>query len=183
METFEVLKAYEKRYRLCDFEKAISHKELNEIAHQKLPKMVWLIQEAVPALKEERIAETQKVLLAASMNGLSVSFSLELMKLSVGETYEFDRLQNYVGHNLDTKQGRQELWGTEWELPVRLASGIIRDIRDGINLEQPTRKDLKKSKTFAVARVFIDKKESDKDAWAARNRQNKEINEFISNYK
>jgi predicted solute-binding protein len=76
-----------------------------------------------------------------------------------------------------------ELWGTEWELPVRLAAGIIRDIRDGVNLEKPTKKDLKKSQTFAVARVFIDQKAGDKDFWAARDRQNKEIDKFIANYK
>ncbi|MBQ8464540.1 MAG: hypothetical protein IJ545_00860 [Alphaproteobacteria bacterium] len=178
----EVLKSVEKRYGVGDyFEEAISARVLNEIAHKALPKMVWLIKDVV-SLDDARIAETQKVLLAASMNGLSTGFSLELMDLSVGASYKLDRLLYSVGA-LDTKEGRKELWGTEWELPVRLAAGIIRDIRDGVNLEEPTKADLEKSATFAVSRVFIDKKASDKDVWTARDRQNKEIDEFIANYK
>ena len=180
MKTIEILKAYEKRHGV-GFEESVSAQVLNEIAHKALPKMVWLTKEVV-SLDEARLAETQKVLLAASMNGLSTDFSLALMDLSVGASYKFDYLMDRVG-SLDTKGGRLVLWGTEWELPVRLAAGIIRDTRDGVNLENPTKADLKKSKTFAVARVFIDQKAGDKDVWAARDRQNKEIDEFIANYK
>ena len=184
MKAIEGLKVFQEKWGVGSFECAISHKVLNEIANQALPKMVWLVKEAVSSLKEERIAETQKVLLAASMNGLATSFSLELMDLSVGACYKLqNRVQHYVGYSLDNKEGRMELWGTEWELPIRLAAGIIRDTRDGINLENPTTADLEKSQTFAVARVFVDQQASDADIWAARDRQNKEIDEFISNYK
>ncbi len=186
MKTIEGLKLFQKKSGLmANLEEAISHETLNKIANQALPKMVWLIREIVPELREERIAETQKVLLAASMNGLETSLSLELMELSVGSSYKLHNVLQYycLNHNIDSKNGRMELWGTEWELPVRLAAGIIRDTRDGINLESPCKSDLEKSQTFAVARVFTAQRAGDANVFDARDRQNKEIDEFISNYK
>lgn len=182
--TVEKLKFYYERRGFRTSESPIpGYNVLGKLSRRELPKMVWLVKEAVPALKEERIAETKKVFAVAAENDLSPLLTLALMDLSVGKDYSLENeVYRIVGHYVSNKEGREELWNTEWELPVRLAAGMIRDMRDDIDLENPTRWDLRHSQTFAVARVFIDKKDTDADFSAARDRQNKEIDKFISKW-
>lgn len=184
MDTIEKLKLYSEHHRFGfeHREELLPFRILEILSKRELPKMVWLVQQVVPALKEERIAETKSVFATAAENDLHSLLTLALMDLSVGKDYALeDKVRQIVGHSVSNKEGRKELWGTEWELPVRLAAGIMRDWRDNINLKNPTRWDLRHSATFSVARVFIDVKDGE-DTSAARNRQNKEIDKFISKW-
>ena len=55
---------------------------------------------------------------------------------------------------INSKSERKKLWGSEWELPVFITMGLIKDIKNGINILNPSKEDLMKSATIKVASTF-----------------------------
>lgn len=102
------------------------------VQNSRLPKIVGLLQEMYPDLPEERVASTVGVLRV---------------------TQDTKELEDAVQGGA-TKSDRRERYGSEWELPCWIAKAIIYDLRAGIDVDNPTRDDLRKSEVFKVASTY-----------------------------
>ena len=102
------------------------------VQNGRLPKIVGLLQQLYPELPEERVAATVGV--------LRVTQNTEELEDAVqGGTTKSDRLERY---------------GSEWQLPCWIAKAILYDVRAGIDVDNPTRDDLRKSAVFRVASTY-----------------------------
>lgn len=102
------------------------------VQNNRLPKIVGLLQEMYPDLIAERVAATVGVLRVTR------------------DTKELER----AVHGGATKSDRLERYGSEWELPCWIAKAIIYDLHAGIDVDNPTRDDLRKSEVFKVASTY-----------------------------
>lgn len=94
----------------------------------RLPKIVDLAIEASPAFKDEKIRKR-------------IKYAINVLKV----TSRPKELQEAL---FASKEYRKAKFGSEWELPVRVAQGIVLDLLEGRSVLYPRAEDIRSSKLF-----------------------------------
>ena len=101
-------------------------------SYKKLPKMAELAQECSPAFQSEKIRER---------------FNYSCVVLAVGE---FECFLEMLEKALDDRYYRNFTFQTKWELPIRVALGIARDLLAGRDVFNPSAKEIRESELFSL---------------------------------
>ena len=142
-------------------EKKLLYKLLDIIQSKKLPKIVMLLSEIYPDFAEEniskRITESLNVINKVSylmLDGFHVAVIDSLLDITCGHGGSFG--SNFCSrfYPLCNKDTREDFWGTRWELPCFITAGLLEDFMNGVDVDNPTAEDLKKSKVIEVARIY-----------------------------
>lgn len=98
------------------------------VSEKKLPKIVDLAIEASPAFKSEKIRAR-------------ISHALKVLAVTSNPR----ELQNAL---FESKSYREDRFGSPWELPVFVAQGIVLDLLEGRDVDEPTASDVRDSRTI-----------------------------------
>lgn len=122
----------------AEYAQKASEKIAGIVQNNQLPKIVDLMHQMYPILAEDRIA--------ATINVLKVTQNIQELENAVsGGSTQYERLQRY---------------GCQWELPCWIAKAIICDLKKGIDIDNPSRQDLRESEVLRVAETFQCPKET-----------------------
>lgn len=126
----------------------------------RLPKIVDLMIEASPAFKSEESRNRIK----AALNVLRVTSSPKELQEALFASKEY----------------RKAKFGCEWELPVRVAQGIVLDLLEGRSVLYPRAEDIRNSRlffetvlTYIPEGMTMDEFEKTKHSW---------VEELIANH-
>lgn len=126
-----VLAEVVKKQRLAAYAEQVAGKIAEMVQNNRLPKIVALMHQMYPVLAGDRIASAIRVLKV---------------------TQDTQELEETVQGG--TPQERLVRYGSRWELPCWIAKAIIYDLRKGIDLDNPSREDLRESAVFRVAETY-----------------------------
>lgn len=164
-------------YRQLVSKELIVCRKLTNIAQtKKLPRLVTLLYDILPALNTEEInlrkSETVDVINKVSqllIDGFHVAIIHGILDVTCNQEGGFGEIFLSRFSPLCDKDCREDFWGTRLTLPCLVTMGLLEDMMNDINVDCPTRENLKKSKVIAVAKSCGFSKEK----WDA----------FISSYK
>lgn len=101
-------------------------------SYKKLPKMAELVQECSPAFQSEEIRERFNYFYRA-----------------LGDS-EFECILEMLEKALNNRYYRDSMFHTKWELPIRVALGIARDLLAGRDVFNPSAKEIRESELFSL---------------------------------
>jgi len=121
------------------------------IKGNELPKLVQLLPEVCPELQPEVINETLRVLTKVSSllkDKFHVAIINSILDITNGHSGGFGVVFDSRFQPLCDKDTREDFWGTRWELPCYITKGLLIDLMNGIDVNNPSSEDLKKSEVF-----------------------------------
>jgi len=147
--------------QLVKKENAVLHKLLNILQSKELPKIVALLSEIYPDFRaeniSERITESMNVINKVShlmLDGFHISVIASILDITCGHGGNFGGLFCSRFYPLCDKGTREDFWGTRWELPCFVVAGLLEDLMNDVDIDNPTAEDLKKSKVIEVAGIY-----------------------------
>lgn len=144
-------------HRLSAQEQSVRQKLASIALRGKLPQMVTRFSNEYPALQVKKMNESINVLqkIVRLMNhGFHSAVIDNMLRITVGESIGLDEFQSKFEPLYQDEECRKDFWGTEEIFSCALAKGLLADLMNNVDVDNPSQKDLQESETIKAIKQY-----------------------------